>query len=37
VTQVVFTKKLAEVIDGIDLVGHRVGDRLPLSQDDARF
>lgn len=30
------TRKLAEVIDGIDLSGRRVGDRLPLHPDEAR-
>jgi hypothetical protein len=32
---VVLTRKLAEAIDGIDLAGHRVGDRLPLTSREA--
>jgi hypothetical protein len=32
---VVLTRKHADVIDGIDLVGHEVGDRLPLNRHDA--
>ena len=31
------THKYAEVIDGVDLVGRQVGDRLPLSPRDARL
>ncbi|HEX6322289.1 MAG TPA: hypothetical protein VFZ36_01080 [Vicinamibacterales bacterium] len=31
------TRKLAEVINGIDLSERRVGDRLPLSRSEARL
>jgi hypothetical protein len=32
---VVLTRKYAEAIDGVDLVGKHVGDRLPLPRRDA--
>ena len=32
---VVLTRKYAEAIDGIDLIGKHVGDRLPLRSRDA--
>ena len=32
---VVLTRKLANMIDGIDLAGHRVGDRMPLPSHEA--
>jgi hypothetical protein len=32
---VVLTRKLADMIDGVSLAGHRVGDRLPVSSRDA--
>ena len=32
---VVLTRKLAEAIDGIDLTGRHVGDRLPLTSREA--
>ena len=32
---VVLTRKFADVIDGIDLVGRQVGDRLPLHPREA--
>lgn len=35
VDPVVLTRKLAEVIDDIDLTGCRVGDRLPLRRYEA--
>ena len=34
---VVLTRKYAEVIDGVDLVGRHVGDRLPLNSHDAKM
>jgi hypothetical protein len=34
---VVLTRKLAEVINGIDLSERCVGDRLPLSRAEARL
>jgi hypothetical protein len=37
VEPVVLTRKLADAIDGIDLAGHAVGDRLPLEPRDARL
>jgi hypothetical protein len=37
VEPVVLTRKLAETIDGINLGGHTVGDRLPLSPRDAEL
>lgn len=37
VEPVVLTRKLAEVIDGIDLSDRRVGDRVPLSRAEARI
>lgn len=35
VQPVVLIRKLADAIDGVDLKGHEVGDRLPLSPRDA--
>ena len=35
VEPVVLTRKYAQVIDGVDLVGRKVGDRLPLRRHDA--
>jgi hypothetical protein len=35
VDPVVLTHKYAEIIDGIDLAGREVGDRLPLSSREA--
>jgi hypothetical protein len=35
VEPVILTRKLAEVVDGINLVGREVGDRLPLSSREA--
>ena len=35
VEPVVLTRKLADAIDGIDLVGKQVGDRLPLRPREA--
>lgn len=35
VEPVVLTRKYAEAIDGIDLAGRQVGDRLPLSRREA--
>ena len=35
VEPVVLTRKLADVIDGVDLVGKEVGDRIPLSRHEA--
>jgi hypothetical protein len=37
VEPVVLTRKLAKMIDGIDLAGHDVGDRLPLNPHDAQL
>lgn len=37
VQPVILTRKLAEVIDDIDLSGRRVGDRLPLTSREARL
>ena len=37
VEPVVLTRKLADAIDGIDLAGHAVGDRLPLDPHDAKL
>lgn len=37
VEPVVLTRKLAEVIDGIDLSERRVGDRVPLGRAEARL
>jgi hypothetical protein len=36
-TPVRLTRKYAEVIDGVDLSGSKVGDRLELSSRDARL
>jgi hypothetical protein len=35
VEPVVLTRKLAEVIDGVDLGGKQIGDRLPLHPREA--
>jgi hypothetical protein len=35
VEPVVLTRKLADAIDGIDLAGKQVGDRLPLGPREA--
>ena len=35
VEPVVLTRKLADAIDGINLAGRQVGDRLPLSRREA--
>ena len=37
VEPVVLTRKLANAIDGINLDGHNVGDRLPLNPHDANM
>ena len=37
IAPVVLTRKYAEAIDGVDLVGHEVGDRLPLTSYEARL
>lgn len=37
VTPVRLTRKYAEAIDGVDLSGSKVGDRLELSSRDARI
>jgi hypothetical protein len=37
VEPVVLTRKYAEAIDGVDLAGRDVGDRLPLNVRDARM
>lgn len=37
VEPVVLTRKLAQVINGIDLSERSVGDRVPLSRADARL
>ena len=37
VEPVVLTRKLADAIDGVNLEGHDVGDRLPLRRRDARL
>ena len=37
VEPVVLTRKLANAIDGVNLDGHNVGDRLPLSSHDAKM
>lgn len=37
VCPVILTRKLADVIDDIDLGGRRVGDRLPLSRREAQL
>lgn len=37
VEPVELTRKYADAINGIDLVGHEVGDRLPLNRHDARL
>jgi hypothetical protein len=37
VEPVVLTRKFADAIDGINLGGHQVGDRLPLSPRDAEL
>ena len=37
VEPVVLTRKYAEMIDGVNLAGRYVGDRLPLSPHDARM
>ena len=37
VTPVRLTRKFAEAIDGVNLSGHGVGDRLPLPARDARL
>ena len=36
-TSVMLTRKYAEAIDGVDLSGTSVGDRLKLSSRDARM
>jgi hypothetical protein len=35
--KVVLTRKLAHVMDGIDVAGHQVGDVLDLAPADARL
>lgn len=37
VEPVCLTRKYAECIDGIDLAGHKVGDRLPLPRRQAEL
>ena len=37
VEPVVLTRKYAEAIDGVDLGGREVGDRLPVSRHDAHL
>jgi len=37
ITPVRLTRKYAEVLNGISLSGHDVGDRLPLPPRDARL
>ena len=37
VEPVVLTRKLAEAIDGVNLEGHDVGDRLPLRRREAQL
>jgi hypothetical protein len=37
VEPVVLTRKYAEEIDGVNLAGHDVGDRLPVSRREARL
>lgn len=37
VEPVLLTKKLAEVINGVVLAGHEVGDRLCLARDEAKL
>jgi hypothetical protein len=34
---VVLTRKYAEAIDGVNLAGRAVGDRLPLTRHDAKM
>jgi hypothetical protein len=34
---VVLTRKFADAIDGIDLAGRDVGDRLPLNRHEAQL
>jgi hypothetical protein len=37
VEPVVLTRKYAEAIDGVNLAGHDVGDRVPLTRREARM
>lgn len=37
VEPVVLTRKYAEAIDGVNLAGREVGDRLPLPRHEARL
>jgi hypothetical protein len=37
VLPVILNRKLAEIVDDIDLAGYRVGDRLPLEPAAARL
>lgn len=37
VEPVVLTRKYAQAIDGVDLIGREVGDRLPLERHHARL
>jgi len=37
VEPVVLTRKYAEALDGVNLAGHDVGDRLPLPRRDAHL